>query len=185
LLLGVLYRDAQAKGFHPRATDFEERHAVLLHQLIIAAAFLTYPVDREDVVWRFIKDSVNNRVLERTLFAIATLLVGASALICTSARALPDGPVRNNGSETPHSAQHNWRYKGDLLYAIGLASLVPLAGFVILIVGEAVRILRLKRRQDEFSAAGRAIRDRAAATKSTWLEASGEKLLSGAYGLPW
>ena len=40
-----------------KATDFECRHQTLVHQLIVGAAFLTYLIDREDVVWRFVKDS--------------------------------------------------------------------------------------------------------------------------------
>jgi hypothetical protein len=37
-------------------------------------------------------------------------------------------------------------YLGDLCYAIGLGSLAPLAGFVILVTEEALRVFRLMRR---------------------------------------
>jgi hypothetical protein len=32
-----------------KATDFDYRHQTLVHQFIVAAAFLTYFVDREDI----------------------------------------------------------------------------------------------------------------------------------------
>ena len=40
-----------------KATDFEYRHQTLVQQFIVAAAFLTYLVEGEDIVWRFVKDS--------------------------------------------------------------------------------------------------------------------------------
>jgi hypothetical protein len=43
---------------------------------------------------------------------------------------------------------HRSRYFGDLLYAIGLASLFPLWGFIILVAGETLRVLRLIQRED-------------------------------------
>jgi len=69
------------------ATKFEYRHPVLLRALIIGAAFLTYLFDRDDIVWRFVKGSPAHRELERALFFVATLFVGAGAGICTWARA--------------------------------------------------------------------------------------------------
>ncbi len=43
---------------------------------------------------------------------------------------------------------HRSRYFGDFLYAIGLASLVPLWGFIILAAEEALRVFRLIQRED-------------------------------------
>jgi hypothetical protein len=40
------------------------------------------------------------------------------------------------------------RHVGDLLFAIGLGSLAPLWGFVILVAGETIRVLRLIRSPD-------------------------------------
>jgi len=119
---------------------------VLLHQFVIAAAFLTYFVDPEDIVWRFIKNSPANRVLEHALFAVATILVGVGALVCTRARALGCEPV--SGQEQAFALGGNWRrrlFVGEFLYAIGLASLAPLEGSLILIAGEGIRIGRLAR----------------------------------------
>jgi hypothetical protein len=43
---------------------------------------------------------------------------------------------------------HYRQYLGDLLYAIGLGSLAPFWGFVILVVGETLRVFRLIQREN-------------------------------------
>ena len=130
-----------------KATDFEYRHQTLVHQFIVAAAFLTYLIDRDDIVWRFVKDAAVPRELERSLFAVAILLIAVGAGICTWARA-SRGPDSATGGGPYHYLRHP-RHLGELLYAIGLGSLAPLSGFVILVVGEALRLFRLIRREDD------------------------------------
>jgi hypothetical protein len=112
-----------------KATDFEYRHQLLLHEVILGAATLTYLVDRDDIIWRFIKMSPAARALERSLFAVATLLFGVSAWLCTHARA--------------HRHPGRLFWLGEYVYAFALASLVPFAGSLILIIGEGIRIVRL------------------------------------------
>ncbi|MGA2902641.1 MAG: hypothetical protein ABSD98_02330 [Candidatus Korobacteraceae bacterium] len=129
-----------------KATDFEYRRQTLVHQFIVAAAFLTYFVDREDIVWRFVKDSSAPRGFERLFFIVATVFIVVGAAICTSARV-----CRRRGSAIGMESYrhlHRSRYFGDFLYAIGLASLFPLWGFIILVAGEALRVLRLIQRED-------------------------------------
>lgn len=118
------------------ATEFEFRHQTLVHQLIVGAAVLTYLIDADDIVWRFVKDSATPHPFERLVFIVATLFIAVGAVVCTRARvhASPSTSVQP-------------RYIGDLLYAVGLASLVPLSGFVVLVVGEALRIVRLVLRE--------------------------------------
>jgi hypothetical protein len=138
-----------------KMSDFERRHALLLHQSVIAAAFLTYLVDPEDVVWRFIKNNPANRVLEHASFAVATLLVGVAALVCTRARAL--GYERVSGQQQEFALSGNWRerlFVGEFMYAVGLAALAPLRGSLILIGGEGIRICRLAQGGGAPSAAG-------------------------------
>lgn len=43
-----------------QATEFEYRHPILVHQLIVAAAFGTYFIQRDDVVWQFVKNKGEN-----------------------------------------------------------------------------------------------------------------------------
>jgi hypothetical protein len=124
-----------------KATAFEYRRQTLVHQFIVAAAFLTYFVDREDIVWRFVKDSAAPRGFERFFFILATLFILVGAAICTWARAYRR-PESTTGMES-YRHLHQSRYFGDFLYAIGLASLAPLLGFIILVAGEALRAFRL------------------------------------------
>src|SRR5882757_3797791 len=129
-----------------KATDFEYRHQTLVHQFMVAAAFLTYFVDREDIVWRFVKDSSAPRGFERFFFIVATVFIVVGAAICTYTRVYPR-PESTIGMES-YRHLHRSRYFGDVLYAIGLATLFPLWGFSILVAGEALRVFRLIQRED-------------------------------------
>lgn len=121
-----------------RATDFEVRHQTLLHQFLVLAAFLTYLVDRDNIVWRFIKGEAGDvRLLERAIFAISTVLFGMAAYLCTKSRV-----------QKQASSARQRKYFGEFLYAVGLGSLAPLAGFLILVVGEGIRLLRLFPHED-------------------------------------
>lgn len=155
-----------------KATDFEYRHQTLVHQFIVGAAFLTYLIDREDIVWRFVKDSGTPHRLERLIFIIATLLIALGAGISTRVRAHGE-PKSSMGSE-PRIFRSDPRYLGELSYAIGLGSLVPLGGFVILVGGEALRVFRLIRRdaqQPRLSAPRSLARPGAEETNPSWTKA--------------
>lgn len=118
-----------------KATDFERDHQLLVHCGVVSAAFLTYLLDRDDVVWRFIKDhGAQTRLWEHGLFLIATFFVGLGAYLCTVAPGAQG--YRSFNSRNRH-------YLGQFAYAVGLASLLPLAGYVMLISGEGFRLLRL------------------------------------------
>lgn len=127
-----------------KATEFEYRHQTLVHQLLVAAAVLTYLFDREDIVWRFVKDVPAPRNLERLVFLVATLFVAAGTVICTRALAFQT-TIPSANSPSPPSLYRR-QYLGDILFSIGLGSLLPLAGFLILVVGDALRVLRLTHR---------------------------------------
>jgi hypothetical protein len=115
-----------------QATDFEYRHPTLVRHLLIAIAVSTYFFDKDNVVWRFIKESPARTELERGFFLIATFLIGAGAVLCTSAR-VHIRPERRG------------QLIGEFVYTAGLSSLMPLSGCILLIVGEALRVLRLNR----------------------------------------
>jgi hypothetical protein len=130
-----------------KATDFEYRHQKLIHQCIVASAFLTYLIQRDDIVWQLVRNSASPHTLERSLFLFATLLIAAGAIIATSARVYPK-PTSSTGVG-PYRYLRHPLYFGELLYAVGLASLAPISGFVILVVGESLRVIRLMRREDD------------------------------------
>jgi hypothetical protein len=119
-----------------QATDFEYRHRTLIRHLLIAIAVSTYLFDKDNVVWRFIKESPARTQLERASFLVATLLVGAGAAFCTWAW------VRAVSGRRP-------KLIGEFVCATGLASLMPLSGCLLLIVGEGLRVLRLSRYHSE------------------------------------
>ena len=120
-----------------RASRFELRHPVLIHQILLAASVLTYLADPEDVVWRYIKHASNARLLEHLCFATAAIALGAGACLCTweTAKQLTQGT--DPGPGLVEGA-------GEILHAIGIGSLLPLAGFLVLVCGETLRVGRLE-----------------------------------------
>jgi hypothetical protein len=127
-----------------KATPFEYRHQTLVHQSLVAAAFLTYIVDPEDIVWRFVKNTSAPHTWERASFIAATLLIAAGTIVCTWTRTICPSWANKSQSDL-----HRFHYLGELVYAIGLGSLAPLWGFIILVVGEAIRLFRLMRFESE------------------------------------
>ena len=123
-----------------KATGFEYRHQTLAHQFIVLLAFLTYLIDPDDIVWRFVRDTSAPRLWERTLFIVATILIAAGAALTTCARAVPTAKPMLPGCRSCSL--------GEILYAIGLGSLLPLPGLILLVAGESLRIFRLIRREN-------------------------------------
>lgn len=124
-----------------KATDFEYRHQKLVHFVVVCAAWLSYLFDKDDIVWRFAKNSPAAHEWERILFIIATAAIAAGASLSTWAHAgiglkAETGIDRRSKLERP-------RLIGDLIYSFGLASLFPVSGFILLILGETLRVFRL------------------------------------------
>jgi hypothetical protein len=106
---------------------------------LVVAAWLTYLVDPEDVVWRFIKGASDARLLEHIGFGVAAAAIGAGILL---------GSWRTDRdfiAEGWTAGSIRRRCLGEILHGIGIASLVPVAGFVILVAGETIRSVRYAR----------------------------------------
>jgi hypothetical protein len=135
------------------ATDFELRHQTLLHLLLVLLAFLSYLLVPGDIVWAFVKDSSHPHLLERSLFAVATLLIGAAAAICTWTRAYPAPQMISSfapiASDGPYCYLCYPNRLGNLLVALALGSLAPLPGFVMLVAGQVFLDFRLVRRAED------------------------------------
>jgi hypothetical protein len=116
-----------------RASSFELRHPWLFHNGLLLAAVLTYSINREDVVWRFIKSAPHARLLEHLSFASATVLIGLAIWLRSRA-------VRRSFDSRSNEATERW---GGVFYAAGLGTLLPLSGFLLFVLGELVRISRL------------------------------------------
>jgi hypothetical protein len=119
-----------------RASAFEDRHPVLVHQLLLLVSVLTYLTDPEDVVWRYIKHTSDARMLEHLCFVAAAVALGAGAWLCTWATA------KGLSAESTDPGPSRMRDTGEILHAIGIGSLLPLAGFLVLVCGETIRIGR-------------------------------------------
>lgn len=121
-----------------RASDFEYRHQMLLHILLVGAALLAYVFSPDDIVWALVRHHANGRSLERRVFGIgAIMLLGSAALETWAAytqRQLSSGSTR--------SAQLPFR-SARLLLAFALGLLLPLPGTILLLSGELILVLRL------------------------------------------
>jgi len=135
-----------------KATDVEYNHPILIRLLIVGAAFLTYLIDRDDIVlWRFIKNhGAQTRTWEHWLFLAATLLIGMGAYVCTADRlGVMCVSGVSSGRQLLASSSQSRRNWGEFLYAVGLASFAPLSGYCLLVLGEGFRLLRLSLRNND------------------------------------
>jgi hypothetical protein len=122
----------------PRS-PFGLQHPFLVHGIFVILCWLTYVFDREDVVWRFVKDSANPRLLEHLSFTLAAVCIAGGVSLGAWASGNHDGCA----GQTPRYIRR--RSLGEILHAIGIASLLPLAGSVALICAEAMRSIHYAR----------------------------------------
>jgi hypothetical protein len=109
--------------------------------LIVRAALLlvglsTYLISPDDVVWRFIKNAPHRRVLEHALFGIAAAILGFALLLKVKVSA-------HSENQDSHGPSRITSTVASLLQAIGIGSLLPLPGFLLLVLGDAVASLLL------------------------------------------
>jgi protein-S-isoprenylcysteine O-methyltransferase Ste14 len=135
------------------ATDFEVRHHTVIHLLIVGVAFLTYLIDRNDIVWALVQGQTHSRLLERLLFALATLLIGVSTALRTWAGAYAERPASGLVASIRRDGPYRYfRYPlqlGSLFFSIGLGFLAPMSGFVVLVAGETIVAFRLIGREEK------------------------------------
>jgi hypothetical protein len=106
------------------ATDFEVRHQTLLHLLLVSLAFRTFSVRSRNPAHR--RCCCNLHLGSRLSRAANEQLFSSCRL---------RGPYRQLRYPS---------HLGDLLFALGLGSLAPLPGFLLLVAGQAflVRLIR-------------------------------------------
>jgi hypothetical protein len=129
----------QASFVPSQRPSFALRHPFLIHGVLVILCWLSYLFDRVDVVWRFIKDSANSRLLEHLAFALAAACIACGVWL----GAWPNGNDAGGASQTPRSIRR--RSLGEILHVIGFASLLPLAGSVALVCAETVRSIHYAR----------------------------------------
>jgi protein-S-isoprenylcysteine O-methyltransferase Ste14 len=141
-----------------KATPFEFRHRSLLNLLQFWIAFQLYSFDRVNIVWAFLHwDTPHGALLARFVFGFAALLLAFAAGIRTWAAAyLRSSVVHDTNLHTnkivadgPYRHLRNPLYLGTFLMTLGIGFLASRSGFVVLVVGAAIRILRLVGREEE------------------------------------
>ena len=112
------------------------RWGLIVRAALLLAGLSTYLISPDDVVWRFIRTASHARALEHALFGIAAAILGFALFLKVKASAHPEnrdshGPSRITGTIV------------SILQAIGIGSLLPLPGFLLLVLGDVVASLLL------------------------------------------
>lgn len=144
-----------------KPTDFEFRNRFWLIGLIFWIAFFTYSFDHVAVAQAIANRLVGTGTtkadsLARLILAFGTLLVGCACLIRTWATAylraevVHDAKVHSDTlvADGPYRRVRNPLYLGNLLLAAGMGLLAPRSGFVILLAGMTIFVLRLIGREE-------------------------------------
>ncbi len=139
------------------ATEFEFRRRSLLNLIHFWIAFQLYSFDHVNVVWAFTRwDNARGASIAQFVFGVGTLLVGIAAAIRTWAAAyLQSDVVHDTALHTerivadgPYRHVRNPLYIGTFLLTVGLGLLASRSGFIVLVVGGAIRIRRLIGREE-------------------------------------
>ena len=127
-------RDDGTTKHHGKSFEFVVRAALFL------VGLSTYLVSPDDVVWRFIRTTPHARVWEHALFGIAAAILGFALLLKVKASVHP-------ANQDSHDPSRITDTVASLLQAIGIGSLLPLPGFLLLVLGDVAASLLLYRRQ--------------------------------------
>jgi hypothetical protein len=111
-----------------KATRFECRHQTQIHLLLVGLAVLTYLRYPDDIVWALVRGHSDRASLERLAFGAGSLMLLGSAVLETWA-------VARSRLAALRPAR--------ILLALAVGLLLPLAGTLVLLAGEALLILRL------------------------------------------
>jgi len=110
--------------------------AGVVRAVLLVVSVSTYLISPDDVVWRLIRTSPDARLWEHALFGFAAALLGIALLLKVNASATRES--HDLGDCPSMSASF-----ASLLQAIGIGSLLPLPGFLLLVFGDAVASLVL------------------------------------------
>jgi hypothetical protein len=112
-----------------------DRWGLTVRAVLLLVCLSTYLISRDDVVWRFIRTAPHARALEHALFGIAAAILGFALLLKVK------GGVHVENQDGRGSSRVTATI-ASVLQAIGIGSLLPLPGFLLLVLGNlAVSLL--------------------------------------------
>jgi hypothetical protein len=118
------------------ATHRGNRFGLIVRGALLLAGLPTYLISPDDAVWRFIRTAPHARALEHVLFGIAVAILGLALLLKVKASAHPE-------NRDSHGLSGITAATVRILQAIGIGSLMPLARFLLLVLGDVVVSLLL------------------------------------------
>jgi hypothetical protein len=116
------------------------RLRLIVRAALVLAGLATYLISPDDVVWHLIKAAPHSRVLEHAFFGLAAALLGLALLLKVKSGPHPENPDSREYSRTTGTVAR-------VLEAIGIGSLLPLPGFLLLVLGDLAASLLLGGRQ--------------------------------------
>jgi protein-S-isoprenylcysteine O-methyltransferase Ste14 len=137
------------------ASDFEYRHRFWMIVLVYAAAYAFYNVNHVNVLYAIVpwnRGVLPTDTLVRFFYAGAAILAAAGALLLTWSIAYR--PPIANPQRTPFSIAGPFRYVRNpqylsyFLLILALGTFQSVIGFPVLLVGEAILLLRLVGREE-------------------------------------
>ena len=93
---------------------------------LLVAGLLTYFISADDVVWHYIQAALHTRVLEQILFGIAAASLGIALLLNVK--------ISTNAKERDENGARHKATVANLMQAVGIGSLLPLPGFLLLVL---------------------------------------------------
>ena len=112
------------------------RLGAIVRVALLIAGLSTYLISPDDVVWRFIKTAPHARALEHVAFGISAAFLGLALILKVKASVHPKFQDFRNPSAAG-------AFVASLLQAIGIGSLLPLPGFLLLVSGDVATSLLL------------------------------------------
>jgi hypothetical protein len=112
------------------------RLSLIFRTGLLLLGLSTYLIFPDDVVWLLIRAARHARVLEHALFGIAAVTLGLALLLRINANAQAKGQGEGGPSAVTATI-------ASLLQAIGIGSLLPLSGFLLLVFGDLLASLLL------------------------------------------
>lgn len=145
-----------------RATDFEFRNRWWVFSFIFAVAFTAYVVDPINAgagITNWVAKQLGYKASDndyRIIFAVGALLVAAAAMIRTWATSYLHAEVMRDGrihtekvvADGPYRYVRNPLYLANILMAVGVGLMASRSGFVILVVGMTIFVIRLLLREE-------------------------------------